>query len=224
MSLILSYLKQFLSKLSIKDYLIAISIIIFIGLIAGLIYFYEQNEKNRILYDSQVSINTQKEQLLTNKLGEKASEVDVLTIRYSELKKSYENAQTEYQKELSKVYDEIEFYKRLNKDLQSFHSVTIISKDTIFQKVPGDCKLKPISTPNINIGFIYNSDSIGTYYDYHANIFTLISFYPKLKANGKKHFPNWGFLPWVGWDEKSITTIDDKNAAVTNQVSIKFSK
>ena len=46
--------------------------------------------------------------------------------------------------------------------------------------------------------------------------------YVQYRLNGKNHFPNWGAI-W-GWDTNSITTIDDSNATVYNQVSISFKK
>jgi len=179
--------------------------------------------------ESKGSIIASKERLFLNDSLRHASEVDVWSIKYKELKIAHETGQalgiknlSEMQQFLAKAYDVIELYKRKNKDLISYYSALLQARDTIYQPMPADCELKPIKTKYIDIDFIYQDSIVGISYNYHTGISTLVTMYPKLKTNGKKHFPNWGFI-W-GWDKKSIMTIEDKNAILTNQIAIEFEK
>ena len=47
---------------------------------------------------------------------------------------------------------------------------------------------------------------------------------PKLKENGKKHWPNWGRLPWVGWDEQVLIYSNNPKAKFTGVYSIKIER
>lgn len=206
-----------------RGYLYLIAIII--CLIAFGYWANSERIKERKEKKEKISILESKEQLFQNKEGEWASSVKVWSLRYSELEKANSKnkaLRSDYEQKLAEAYKEIENYKRKNKDLISYYSSLLEAKDTIYQLLSNDCILKPIKTKHINIDFIYQDTLVGVSYDYHTNISTLVTFYPKRKENGNKHWPNWGFV-W-GWDKHSITTIEDKKATLSNQISIEFKR
>jgi len=206
-----------------RGYLYLIAIIIF--LIAFGYWANSERVKERKEKKEKISILESKEQIFQNKQGEWASSVKVWNLKYSELEKANDknkSLRSDYEQKLAEAYKEIENYKRKNKDLISYYSSMLNAKDTIYQVLPNDCILKPIKTKHINIDFIYQDSLVGVSYDYHTNIYTLVTLYPKRKANGKKHWPNWGWI--YGWDKHSITTVEDKKATLSNQISIEFKK
>lgn len=183
------------------------------------------NYKSSYLSSEEQSLK--KEALYLNKQGELASEVKVQRLRYSTLEKAKnisDSMKTEYSRQLAKAYDNIEIYKRQNKDLKNYISFNIHSEDTIYLIEPIECDSIPmINNDHIRMNFIYRNDSlVGAGYNYSAEIYTLISLFPKKKSNGKNHFPNWGFI-W-GFDNMSITTCNDTCAKISNQISIEFKK
>jgi len=203
--------------------------IILIGIIVGLILFgiWSNSEriKNKQIISEKENIISTKEQLIKNEKGQNASITNTWLLKYSELEKANskeKNLRSDIEQKLSEAYENIEQYKRKNKDLITYYSALLEAKDTIYQPMPGDCFLKPIKTKFIDIDFIYKDSLVGTTYNYHTGINTLVLLSPKLKENGKKHWPNWGWL--YGWDKKSITTVEDPNAKLTNQVSIEFKR
>ncbi len=206
--------------------------LILIGIIVVLLgscYFltskYRSEKKIRI---EKEFILQSKEVLFKNDSAQNASKVITWSLKYDELKDANKRAlngmASDYDKKLAGAYNNIELYKRKNKDLQRYTDFLLQAKDTIYQPMPADCQLKPIKTKFIKIDFIYKDSLVGVSYDYQTGVNTLVSLYPKLKSNGKKHWPNWGFLPWVGWDNTSITTAQDPKASIINQISIEFKK
>ena len=206
-----------------KAYLILISIIV--GLIIFGIWSNAERIKNKKIISEKENIISTKEQLIINEKGQNASITKVWMLKYSELEKANgkeKEFRSDIEQKLTDAYQNIEQYKRKNKDLITYYSSLLQAKDTIYQPMPADCFLKPIKTKFIEIDFIYKDSLVGTTYNYHTGITTLVLLYPKQKNNGKNHWPNWGFL-W-GWDKKSITTVDDPRATLTNQVSIEFKR
>ena len=176
--------------------------------------------------DNLTTIVTDKEQIIKNKSAQNASIVKQFQADYVDMRNAYEkesNLRSDYEKKLAQAYKDIDNYKRKIKDLVSYTSVQIEAGDTVYLPMPADCqKIEPIKQKHIELDFVYDTNNRLTAipYRYNARIYTLVQFTPKKKANGKKHFPNWGVI-W-GWDTNSITTIDDSNATVYNQVSISF--
>lgn len=212
---------------AIKKYLIIGAISVFISVVGLLYYYYHQTQKYKAETKEKTTIIESKERVFKNSLGQYANEVDVWKVNYRDLEKAarLNNIEkSDIQKKYSEAYKIIEEYKLREKSLKNYVAFLLQAKDTIYQPMPADCQLQPIHNEFIDINFIYKDSLVGTAYNYHTGISTLISFYPKLKENGKKHWPNWGNLPWVGWDEKSITTVADPNAKIVNQISIEFKK
>ena len=181
--------------------------------------------------DKQRTENKELKTIISSKdiqLESNINQVDVWRVKYSDLENANKKQISErsaVELKLAKAYTDIEKYKRKEKDLIGYNSVDILATDTIYLEMPTECaQIEPIKTKHIDLSFNYNSnnDLTNISYIYRANVNTIVMLMPKRKLNGNKHFPNWGFL-W-GWDTKSITTIDDKNATVTNQVSIDFKK
>lgn len=211
-----------------KTNLILIGIILL--LLTGLYFSLDFGIKEKKTRKEKELILSSKERQLINDSLQHASEVNVWDLKYSELVKSANkeaSLRSDYEKKLALAYDDIELYKRKNKDLIHYTSSNITARDTFLLPMPAVCdSIPPIRTDHVNINFIYNKDNQLTGIDhmYRARQNILITLFPKRKENGKKHFPNWGNLPWVGWDEVSIITIDDKKAVIDNQVSIEFKK
>ena len=172
-------------------------------------------------YQQAESVLTSKEKTFTNIIGQHASQVKVMQLKFAALEKAHEKAiqdRTEYEKSLAKAYQEIELYKHRERNLISYQSNQLTASDTIFVELPNDClgTINPIRTAHLELDFI----KTGIPYRYTASINTMVSLFPKKKTNGRNHFPNWGFI-W-GWDKEAITTVDDENATITNSISIEF--
>lgn len=210
---------------TIKKYLIIAFLTAFVLVVGLLYYYYNQNAKNKALSKEKSTIIETKERIFKNSLGQYANEVDAWTLKYKDLEKVSKLTnieKTDIQKKYSEALKIVDEYKLREKSLKSYIGYLLQTKDTIYQPMPADCILQPINTKFIHIGFIYKDSMVGVEYDYHTKISTLVSLFPKLKENGKKHWPNWGWL--YGWDKKSITTVEDPKAKIFNQVSIEFKK
>lgn len=207
-----------------RGYLYLIAIII--CLIAFGYWANSERIKERKEKKEKISILESKEQIFQNKQGEWASSVKVWSLKYSELEKANSKnkaLRSDYEQKLAEAYKEIESYKRKNKDLERYISYQFGFKDTIYLPLNKDCFIPPYRSKHLDIDFLYNHpDTIGIIPEYRNNMNTLITLYPKRKANGKKHWPNWAFI-W-GYDDNSITTSEDPKARITNQISIKFKK
>lgn len=158
-----------------------------------------------------------------NELGQKANEVQSWKLSYNDLEDAFikkEGERSAFERKLVKAKQTIDLYKRKEKDLISYSSATIRSRDTVFVELPNECigRIEPIRTAHLEVEFSGQQ----FIYSYQTDISTMVTLYPKRKANGKKHFPNWGFI-W-GWEQKAITTVDDPNAEIFNAVSIDFQK
>ena len=203
-----------------------IRLIVFFSMLAtiAVLSYLLRNSYGKI--DNLTTIVTDKEQIIKNKSAQNASIVKQFQADYVDMRNAYEkesNLRSDYEKKLAQAYKDIDNYKRKIKDLVSYTSVQIEAGDTVYLPMPADCqKIEPIKQKHIELDFVYDTNNRLTAipYRYNARIYTLVQFTPKKKANGKKHFPNWGVI-W-GWDTNSITTIDDSNATVYNQVSISF--
>jgi hypothetical protein len=213
---------------TVKDSIEIIKTIAIVGLFISSFFGIKTCNKAKENFNAAEAIITSKERIFTNKLGEKASEVAVWSTRYNQLKKVHENAKmakSEIELKYAKAFQEIEVYKRKDKDLRSYSSFQLQAKDTIYLPMVADCdKIPPIETKHLKASFIYDElDKMkGFAYCYQTDINTLVTLYPKKKESGKKHVLNWGWL-W-GWDKVSITTVEDQNASINNQVSIVFKK
>jgi hypothetical protein len=211
-----------------KTNLILIGIII--TLLTGMYFVLDFGLKEKQIRKEKESILSSRERQLINDSLQHASEVNAWDLKYSELEKAAKKEgylRSDYEKKLAQAYDDIEIYKRKNKDLIHYTSYNITARDTFLLPMPAICdSIPPIRTAHVNIDFIYNdmNQLIGLDHLYKARQNILVTLFPKRKENGKKHFPNWGNLPWVGWDKVSIATIDDKKATIDNQISIEFKK
>lgn len=205
-----------------------IRLILFFSMLAiiAILSYLLSNSYGKI--DNLTTILTDKEQIIKNKTAQNASIVRQYNAEYVDMRNAYDkesNLRSDYEKKLAQAYKDIDNYKRKVKDLVNYTSVQIEAGDTVYLPMPADCqRIEPIKQKHIELDFVYDTNNRLTAipYRYNARIYTLVQFTPKKKANGKKHFPNWGVI-W-GWDTNSITTIDDSNATVYNQVSISFKK
>ena len=205
--------------------------LILIGIIAALILFglwsNAERIKNKKIITEKENIISTKEQLIKNEKGQNASITKVWIEKYSDLENSYKkekSLRSDIEQKNAEAYEIIEMYKKREKSLISYYSSTITAVDTFIQPMPADCQLKPIKSKHFNIDYIYKDTLVKTICRYSANQSHLITLMPKKKLNGKNHFPNWGNLPWVGWEAIGIATIDDSLATITNQYVVKFKR
>ena len=204
-----------------------ILVALIIVLIALCYYFSDQWIKEKQLRVEKENIISTKEQLIINEKGQNASITKVWVEKYSDLENSYKkerSLRSDVEQKNAEAYEIIEMYKKREKSLISYYSSTITAVDTFIQQMPADCQLKPIKSKHFNIDYIYKDTLVKTICRYSANQSHLITLMPKKKLNGKNHFPNWGNLPWVGWEAIGIATIDDSLATITNQYVVKFKK
>lgn len=206
------------------------STLVFVGIIICLISFgyWANSERIKEKKEKQEKITIIKttEQLFQNKEGEWASSVKVWSLKYSELERANSKnkaLRSDYEQKLAEAYKEIENYKRKNKDLEHYISYKFGFTDTIYLPMNADCFIPNYRSKHLDIDFLFDKpDTIGVSPSYRNNMSTLITLYPKRKANGKKHWPNWAFI-W-GYDDNSITTSEDPKAKITNQISIEFKR
>jgi len=166
-----------------------------------------------------------------SKLGKKIAEVNNLKVNYKTLKrfaevKDAENGSLKH--ELNLAYETIGDYKIRLRDAENYIKTEFNSKDSSLTKIvflePDKIKIDPIRKPHYSIDFRQTENGLVVNHEYWATVTTVISRYPELKENGKKHFPNWGNLPWVGWDYKTTASVDDTTADITNIVQISFDR
>jgi hypothetical protein len=225
---VLNFIKWF------KDWLdLIIKIVAVVGLLMGVFGMkgcskHKQEKENAIdIASSQVTQHRSKSDKLI-------TETITWDIKYNALKQHYEEKDNKnkaiisrYKQELNEANKTIADMDIKAKNVQNYIKNELVSKDSILVPfvIEPDCKkvsIAPINKKHIKINFVQKNDYLDVTYMYSASVSTVVSRYPELKSNGKKHFPNWGFL-W-GWDYKTSSIIDDKNASISNLVSIEFDK
>ena len=217
----MSRIKDFVENL--KAYLELIKWVLIAIFALSTFFGWNFADKMKAQAEKFKTIAQTKEVQFKNQIGQMANEVATWKVSYNELEDAFikkEGERSAYERKLAKAKETIDLYKRKEKDLVAYTSATIQSRDTVHTEIPLECvgRIEPIVTPNLKVEFIDQN----FIYEYRAEVSSLVTLFPKRKDNGKKHFPNWGWL-W-GWEQKAITTIDDPNAKIFNSVSLDFSK
>jgi hypothetical protein len=224
---VLNFIKWFKDWLDLILKLVAIA-----GLLMGVFGMkgcskHKQEKENAIdIASSQVTQHRSKSDKLI-------TETITWDIKYNALKQHYEEKDNKnkaiisrYKQELNEAKQTIADMDIKAKNVHNYIKNELVSRDSIrTELVFLDCEnieIKPIEKKHIKIDFIQNGSFLDVKYLYSAKVQTVVSRYPELKKNGKKHFPNWGWL-W-GYDYKTTSTIDDENASISNLVSIEFDK
>lgn len=210
-----------------KKLLIISVISIFLVLVSALGFYFNQAKKYKQLTEEKQTILTYKEKVYKNDSLQNVSNVIQWRLDKDELKKAYEKSRkdrSDYENHLADMYNKLLLSESKIKNVKAYYESLLSSRDTFYQPLPYDCHLLPIKTKHYDIDFIYKDSLVGTSVFYRTKQDIVITLFPKRKENGKKHFPNWGNLPWVGWDNTSVWTVEDKNATITNQVSVVFKK
>lgn len=218
-----------------KDWLdLIIKIVAVVGLLSGVLGIrgcMNQKESKENFIDV---LTGQVEQIKTES-GKNAAKANNWKLKYKSLNKYTIDLKNQSNSEISRFKAELYNAKQTIADLeirqrnvQNYIKNELISKDSLkTELIFFDCdsiEIKPIKKKHIKLDFIQSGNILDIKYEYSASVQTVISRYPELKDNGRKHFPNWGFLPWVGWDYKTTSVIDDPNATISNLVSIEFDK
>jgi len=203
---------------------IAITILV-ISTFAG----FKSCKKERQSKTNAIDILTSKVKKLKTKSELNAIETKNLIIKY----KALDNFNTEilqnnntYLNELAEAKKTIRDLDIRLKDTKNYIKNELIVKDSIRTELifleTDKIEIKPISKKHIKLQFVQKGNKLDITYIYNTKVSIVISRYPELKLNGKKHFPNWGFL--YGWNYKTSSTVDDPNAFIENVISIEFDK
>lgn len=210
-----------------KKILIISVVSIFVVLISALGFYFNQAKKYKQLSNDKQTILTHKERVYKNDSLQNVSNVIQWQLDKKELKRAYQKNEidrSEYENKLSSIYNKLLLSESKVKNIKSYYESLLSSRDTFYQPMPADCYLKPIHEKHINIDFIYQDSLVGVAYKYQTGQNIVVTLFPKPKKNGDNHWflPRAGWL-W-GWDSTSVWTVEDKNANITNQVSIIFKK
>jgi hypothetical protein len=213
----------------LDDIKTVVAIVATVSTIAFAYWGYQQKERAEIatsnLYKKEIQWTDEKGRLVT--------EVTELTFTKHELqsmRKADKSKLTDVQLKLKDAYDRIEELGITPKDVESFNKaefevkydslVSIIEKDSL-----GRLKaLKPIKTPNLEISFNVNSDTVLVDYKYKTNIVSVINRKEdKLTYNGNKRFI-LARLVNPRYEYWSTNVIDDPNAEITSDVYLNFGR
>ena len=192
----------------------------------------ERNEKNDTFEILTAQVDTFKTKAGLNAASSKNWELSYKTASKINAKLSSKNSQ-----QVNVIVKAKETISDLNirlKDTKNIIKTDFIAKDSVKTTIVFEncerIKVEPIRTKHIEIDFYQVNNELKLNYKYFASISTVISREPKKIDNPKRkrydknHFPDWGNLPWVGWDYKTTSVIDDENAEITNLVEITFKK
>ena len=186
-----------------------------------------QNKTEEI--DNITDILSSRVETFKTKSGLNATEAKNWQVKYKSLNKingeiSQEN--NEINNELLKAKQTIKDLSLRLKDAKNYIKSDLNVKDSIKTEIVFvECdkiEIKPIKKKHISVSFKQTGNELDLIYNYNAEVSTVISRYPELKKNGKKHFPNWGWL--YGWDYKTTSVINDPNASIDNMIEITFDK
>lgn len=203
-----------------------------IGLIVALLIFSfvslrnckkEKEEKEQ----TQTILNSEQKKFETE-LKNKAVEINQWQVSSKELKSINEKLTDKnnvYLNEIDKAKQTIKELDLKLKRAEKYANLSVNSVDTFYTDLIIDGEvliIEPIKTKNIDISFFKVNDSLRVDYNYRLDVRTMTYIQPKRKQNGKKHFPNWGFI-W-GWQHNSVAIVDDPKATINNYVEIEFKK
>jgi hypothetical protein len=221
----------------LKDWLdLIVKIVAVIGIITG-VFGIKGCSKHKQEKNNAIEIMTSEVTQHKSRSGKLLTETINWDIKHNSLSKLLKESKKEnsiliaqnsrFKQELIEANKTIEDLGIKAKNVQNYIKNELISKDSILTPfvIERDCKtvkIAPIDKKHIKINFVQKDDYLDVTYVYSASMKTVVSRYPELKGNGKKHFPNWGWL--YGWDYKTTSTVDDPNASISNLVSIEFDK
>lgn len=175
-------------------------------------------------------LNSQIENFKTES-GKNAVEISQWKVKYKAIE-HYSNELSAknnvYLNDLAKAKQTIKDLDLKLKNVNNYIKNELISKDSAYTELIFlDCdniEIKPIEKKHIKINFLQVDSFLDVKYEYRATVSTVSYLEAKNRKNGKKHLllPNAVWL-W-GYDQKSVTVIDDPNASINNSVSIEFIK
>ncbi len=109
-----------------------------------------------------------------------------------------------------------------NKRLKSYNNTLIESSDSIRTELVfincDEVKISPIEKEHISITFDQSGDCLDVFYKYNAEIATIV-----YREKDKDQFFLWRWIN-PNWVYNSVTTINDPNAIIQNNVNIDFDK
>ena len=163
--------------------------------------------------------------------GRYISEVGNMTSSISTLKDIFQKDSSQlsssYEKRIYGLKSDLNVLGVRYKDLLASTGGIVTVRDTFITKfVKKDTVLVANHTDGyLTENFRLERDfTMKTDYTYKDSITVMDIRKPKLKSNGKKHWPNWGNLPWVGWETKTLWYSNNPKAKFSGVYSLKIER
>lgn len=205
----------------IQKFIWIITIVLGISSIASFKSCSNQKEKTKNYITIAIDEIKQKETLSGNHAIEKTQWI----VDKKQLKQNISEEQakgSDYLKQIKKLTDYTKDLEIENKRLKSYNNTLIESSDSIRTELVfincDEVKISPIEKEHISITFDQSGDYLDVFYKYNAEIATIV-----YREKDKDQFFLWR---WVNpnWVYNSVTTINDPNAIIQNNVNIDFDK
>jgi seryl-tRNA synthetase len=221
MKLIISKIGDFLLK--IKDYIDLVKWVIMIVLAVSTFTGFKSCNKHKKEKQNFVTIakNTTKEYETVS--GKHAMEKDQWSVERKALNdyiSEKEAKASNYLAQLKKAKETIEDLEIKNKRLENYNNTLLQSKDSVTTEIifvdADKVEIKPINKKHIKLDFIQRGNELDVIYEYTAEITTVV-----FREKDQDQFFVWR---WVNprWLYNSVTTVDDPNAKIKNNVNIEF--
>lgn len=214
--------------MDLKSKILIVLALALMGTISGSGYLINKYYSRAIKAENNLSIGTDqwrdKENRLITEIGQQTVNLNNMKNIF---KKDSSKLATDYEKRIYGLKREVEALGIKLKNINSVTSSTISVVDSFkVQFVKKDTTFTASRTDGFMTQyFTLNSDySMETDYSYLDDIKVLDTRKPKLKENGKKHWPNWGNLPWVGWEKKILWYSNNPKAKYTGTYSLKIER
>lgn len=206
---------------------ISLAVALAIAIIGGG-YLIEKYRIRAKKAESNLSVNTETWRDKENRF---VVEVDQLTTNLKNMKNVFKQdssrLSTDYEKHIFYLKKELEATGVKYRNLLNFTTGQVFVRDSFIIKL---VKLDTTLAGLYFDGYLKQNFSIDTKnnlrsnYVYADTINVMSIRKPKLKDNGKKHWPNWGNLWWVGWDCKMLIYSNNPKASYTGVFSIRVDK
>jgi hypothetical protein len=208
-----------------KNNVIIILGVLLIGIIFGGIAWIDNLYNRAEKAESNLAINQSQ---WKDEKGRLVSEIEQGTVSIKNMKNIFQKdsskLSTDYEKRIYGLKRDLNALGIKYKNLLEATGGTMTVRDTFITKF---IKKDTTFTANHNDGFLnqnftllrdFTMQSDYTYKD-EIKVFSIRK--PRPKDNGKKHWPNWGNLPWVGWDCNTLILSNNPKASYTGVYSLK---
>jgi hypothetical protein len=211
-------------KLEIK--IIVILMIALFAATSGGAYLIEKYRNRAIKAEHNLSLTTEQ---WKDEKGRLVTEIDQSNINISNMKDIFKKDSSKlvnrYEQRVYGLKRDLDALGIKYKNLLSASGGTVTVRDSFIVKF---IKKDTTFTATRDDGFLnqnftlYRDFSMFSDYTYEDDIKVFDIRRPKLKSNGKPHWPNWGWL--YGWDRKTLWVSNNPKASYTGVYSIKIER